>query len=223
MDTAWSDPGVVRPQFDNSGHHAGTASDPVPVIETTYLYQRGISLCNNRDLAYDPTGYDVHGRIFTEFDNLSNHQFLSVDMVPCGKGGGGTNQGSGLEVALDEMLIRGAPGSKWEMMLITDGQPWAPYDLTHHTHPRWPNGGHGTGPHEIRQYTREIAQEICDKEIDLHAIYYATNLNQDFQTFLRTQVVCDNETSTYSGTPNIDELEPLMDEIVQLGPIVFVQ
>ena len=218
------------PSFVNDGS-TGQSNDPVPVQNTDFTYKRGIAQCSVREWAPDTDGYDPNGYIFKRY-GYHNYKFQSEDVVPCGKGGGGTNPGSGLDVALDEMLLYAGDSSHWEIMLITDGQPY--YDNTgfngHHAYPRWDMQGHSGNQDGIKSYTKAMAEEACSKRIDVNAIFYSeeettTNgqLYSEFGEWLNEHVVCDRPGSHFAETMDIEQLDELMTEIVSTMPVILVQ
>jgi hypothetical protein len=215
------------PQFENDGS-TGTAQDPVPVQNTTYKVKRGIGLCSVRELAEDPNGYDPNGWVFKRF-GYHNARFLSEDVVPCGKGGGGTNPGSGIDVALDEMVLYGSTANQWEMLLITDGEPYPGGGFQHHTYPEWNNRGYANSKLGIQNYTASVAREACDKGIDMHTIFYSKDESSqgvdysDYAVWLKNNVLCEDGGSTFAATINIDKLPGLMQKVVQTLPVVIVQ
>jgi len=183
---------------------------------TTYPYHRGLSMCNLRDLEGDYAGW-----FFKRLSDANHPQYapLAENVVPCGTGGGGTNPGSGLDLALDELAIHGTSASAWQIFLITDGQPThgSPYN---HNYDMWPSG-YSDSPDGRKAFARAISDEICDKGVDLHALYYDEQLNGPFADFLENEVVCSPDQFLKAATK--EELAALMTEVVSRRPVVFVQ
>ena len=218
------------PSFVSDGS-SGEYSDPVPVQNTNFKLKRGIAPCSVREWANESDGYDPNGYIFKRYGR-HGFKFKSEDVVPCGKGGGGTNPGAGLDVALDEMLLHAGDSSHWEMMLITDGEPY--YDNTgfnsHHTYPRWDMRGHAGSHLGVQAYTKDMAEEACSKGIDVNAIFFSKDAEtisgrpySVYGEWLDENVVCDRPGSHFSETVDIEKLDDLMTEIVSTLPIILVQ
>lgn len=218
------------PSFVNDGS-SGTANDPVPVQNTDFKVKRGIAPCSVREWAPESDGYDPYGNIFKRYGgNMGQHKYKSEDVVPCGIGGGGTNPGAGLDAALDEMLVYGGDSSHWEMMLITDGEPYYDNNFNEHTYPRWDMQGHSQNKEGIKSFTKAMADEACSKRIDVNAIFYSedaqSNSGQPYSVFgewLDENVVCDRPGSHFAETVDIERLDDLMKEIVSTLPIILVQ
>ena len=208
---------------------AGTAADPMLVLPTQYTATRGLSVCNVRALESNFEGYDPHGYIFQRY-NRSSHSYLANDVAPCGKGGGGTNPGSGLDLALDHLILNGSTASAWQLLLVTDGQPYYDNTFNHHTFPRWEMPSDASSHDGVENFTKQVAAEICGKGISLSTLFYAKAANSEqaakFKTYaatLRDEVVCDDGVSQFKNSVKVEDLPQLMDEMIASGPITLVQ
>jgi hypothetical protein len=192
------------PQFvhRNLRQRARTAADPVPFETTDYHYARGLNLCNTRVQEQDP-----HGYIFGVDNVNTRDSALAPDMAACGLGGGGTNQGAGLDTALDELILTARSQSLWDILLISDGQPTVEGGAEHHAFPPYPmpNTGLNASTSGVRQFSRDVAAEACDKGVRVQTVSYGTNGGQT--EFMRA-LACDDSSAT--STHNVDVLFDLI-------------
>ena len=182
---------------------------------TQYKMRKGITWCSSRgDLSWHG------GRVFRSVVHYNGLDVAHAapDMPHCGSGGGGTNQGAGIDVAIDELLTQGTFGSAKNIVLVSDGEPWNP-DATSAQH----FGRHPMGGMQPHQFGLHMADEADRLDMNVFSVSfndrigYGANQQRAYLRSLTTGL------GDFFETPDSEELPAIMRKIGESIPIVLVQ
>ena len=181
----------------------------------TFAMRRGLTWCSARGHASE-----VGGAVWDYVDYYwgSNNAHWAPEMLHCGAGGSGTNQGAGLEVAIDELLANGTIASVKSIVLISDGAP-----VTGNPTWRATFGGPNMGPHTVSSFGTHHANVASDHEFNIFSVSFndATGSQYMIQSnYLRSLTTGFGE---FYETPNSSELPSILRRIAENIPIVIVQ
>lgn len=178
---------------------------------------RGLSWCSLRGDA-SSAGGSVFVAGMHSFSSEKVH--WAPEMLNCGVGGGGTNQGAGLSVAIDELLANGTIASVKSIVLISDGQPidGGAYSWEAHF------GGPNMGPHNAESYGQFQANEAESLGFNIFSVSFNdshSGPSKDAQSaYLNSLTTGFGE---FFETPNSEDLPLILKRIAENIPVVIVQ
>ena len=206
--------GTVRYYWSWGGYYAVY---DVEFKNVTFPVQRGLTYCDMRNDTSGP-GQDVYLNSWYWYGDSATH--LAPEMLNCGAGGGGTNQGAGIEVAMDELLANGTVASVKSVVLISDGAPVDPlsgYWLSHF-------GGPNMGSMSSAEYGTAMSNEV-----DSHNFHtFSVSFNDTTSAWAAAQQSAYLESLTtgaggFYETPDSTELPSILQRIAENIPLVIVQ
>jgi len=142
------------------------------------------------------------------------------EMLSCGAGGGGTNQGAGIEEAIEELTVNGTVASVKSIILISDGEP-----IDGSVYSWWKEfGGPNLGGRSAAEYGNYQANIADDHEYSIFSVSFndrpAGYLKERQTRYLRGLTRGFGE---FFETPNSSELPSILRAIAENIPIVIVQ
>lgn len=144
----------------------------------------------------------------------------AVQMPHCGMGGGNTNQGTGLDAAIDEILLNGSNGAMRHIALMSDGEATEPS-------PYWANiyGTPNLRGHSAQTWGHVQADDGWDNhDISISAVSFNEAPNAEAQKrqsqYLRSLT---RGHGHFHETPNATELSQIMTDIGKQMDVVLVQ
>lgn len=177
---------------------------------------RGLSWCSMRG-NHSTIGGDVYLNSLGFYDHLIH---WAPEMLNCGAGGGNTNQGAGLEVAMDELMKNGTVASVKSIVLISDGQPIDPYSLAWLAYFGGPNMG-TRNAEQFGEYQADLADE---RDYSIFSVSFNDSPSgywRDRQTeYLKSLTTGFGE---FYETPNSSDLPAILKRIAENIPLVIVQ
>ena len=183
----------------------------------SFPMNRGLSWCSLRGDA-SAAGGSVFIAGMNAFASTKVH--WAPEMLNCGVGGGGTNQGAGLSVAIDELLANGTIASVKSIVLISDGEPIDGGAYTWEAH----FGGPEMGPHNSESFGHFQANEAEDLGYNIFSVSFndsPSGPSRDAQSaYLNSLTTGFGE---FYETPNSEDLPLILKRIGENIPIVIVQ
>ena len=138
----------------------------------------------------------------------------------CGAGGGGTNQGAGLELAIDELLVNGKAGSVKTMILISDGQAIDGFDMNWAAEFGAPSMGWRNAS-QFGEFQSDLAESLDFSIFSVSFNDLPPGAARDAQSrYLKGLVTGFGE---FFETPNASDLPAIFKQIAENTPIVIVQ
>jgi hypothetical protein len=181
-----------------------------------FAMNRGLTWCSMRG---DSSYAGGHVFLSAAYSFYMDKLHWAPEMLNCGAGGGGTNQGAGIDVAIDELLVNGTVASVKSIVLISDGQP-IDGNVT-----LWRNhfGGPSMGGHTAESFGHHQANEADSRDYSIFSVSFndSTGYAKDKQSaYLASLTTGFGE---FYETPDSTELPLILQRIAENIPIVIVQ
>lgn len=182
---------------------------------TVFTLRHGLTWCSARGIL-ERAGGQVWYQVNRSYGSHQAH--WAPEMPHCAAGGGGTNQGIGIAVAMDELLVNGSSSSVKSIVLISDGQPWEPNRMYRRTF-----GGPEMGGRSVANFGRFQA-DLAEEE-DVHIFSVSFNDKWGYQREQQSRYLSSLTTGMgeFYETPDASELPELLRRIAESIPIVMVQ
>lgn len=132
-------------------------------------------------------------------------QMLRCNAAPMIGSGGGTDQGAGLEVAIDHLLDAGEPTALRVIVLVTDGEPWCSSNSCKNAR---------------AQHGEDMAAWAAEENISIYGVSFNESNNADQREYLEGLVT---GYGRFYDTPDETELPAILNEIARSIPVSLVQ
>jgi hypothetical protein len=151
----------------------------------------------------------------------------ATQMPNCGYGGGNTNQGTGIDAAIDEMLTNGKSGSLRHIALVSDGAPTDPLGVSPVTGTPWTKL---YGKASTLSYSPKVWGEVqADDAWDNHSISISVLSFNNATSVSAAAIQSAYMKSLVRGhgdfyeTPTAAHMVTMMEEIANNMEVVLVQ